>query len=236
MNISLSLNSRRSFLRAGTIAAAGLAGLSLARAQDTKETNSRPKRPKALDAALVNQIVEKAHFNFQEVDRLLKQEPRLVNATWDWGGGDFETALGAASHMGRNDIAQLLLDAGARKDLFYYAMEGNLAVLMPAIDVDPSIVQVPGPHTLSLLYHAAISGNIELTVFLKEHGGMVEDHLLNASVQYGKSYEMTEWLLDNGASYHGQSGFGKKPLAKFARDKGMPEIANLLDARFVGAR
>jgi len=62
----------------------------------------------------------------------------------------------------------------------------------------------------------------------------VEDNSLNASVKYGKSYEMTEWLLDNGAVYRGQAGFGKKSLAVAARDQGQARIADLLDARLVG--
>jgi len=62
----------------------------------------------------------------------------------------------------------------------------------------------------------------------------VEDNSLNASVKYGKSYEMTEWLLDNGSVYRGQTGFGKKPLAVAARDQGQTRIADLLDARLVG--
>jgi hypothetical protein len=43
---------------------------------------------------------------------MLESEPRLLRATWDWGGGDFETALGGAAHMGRRDIAAWLLERG----------------------------------------------------------------------------------------------------------------------------
>ena len=45
-----------------------------------------------------------------------------MNASWDWGGGDWETGLGAAAHMGRRDIAELLLGRGARLDLFAAAI------------------------------------------------------------------------------------------------------------------
>ncbi len=27
-------------------------------------------------------------------------QPALLNAAWDWGGGDFETALAGAAHRG----------------------------------------------------------------------------------------------------------------------------------------
>ena len=59
----------------------------------------------ALDLQLVQEFVGNAHGNFARVKEMLEAEPALVNATWDWGGGDFETALGAASHMGNKPIA-----------------------------------------------------------------------------------------------------------------------------------
>ncbi len=66
--------------------------------------------------------------------RALGDEPRLANATWDWGGGDWESALGAAGHMGRRDIAELLLAHGARLDLFVAAMLGEVEVVRAILD------------------------------------------------------------------------------------------------------
>ena len=40
-----------------------------------------------------------AHGDLQRSKELLELQPGLLNAAWDWGGGDFETALGGASHM-----------------------------------------------------------------------------------------------------------------------------------------
>ena len=64
-------------------------------------------RPPALDPAIVESFVAKAHGDLDGVRALLDEEPALVNATWDWGGGDWETGLGAAAHMGRRDIAHV---------------------------------------------------------------------------------------------------------------------------------
>jgi ankyrin repeat protein len=75
-----------------------------------------------LDAADVEAFVGNAHGDLEEVERLLEREPALLNAAWDWGGGDWETALGAASHMGRRDIAELLIQRGARVDVFASAL------------------------------------------------------------------------------------------------------------------
>ena len=63
----------------------------------------------ALEAKLVQEFVGNAHGDLNRVKELLAQEPTLINSCWDWGGGDFETALGAAAHMGRRDIAEFLI-------------------------------------------------------------------------------------------------------------------------------
>ena len=107
---------------------------------------------------LVQEFVGKAHGDLGRVEELLAQEPGLINATWDWGGGDFETALGAASHMGRKDIATFLLDHGARLDLFTAAMLGNLEIVRAAISAYPDAIQTPGPHGIPLIAHAQIGG------------------------------------------------------------------------------
>ena len=88
-------------------------------AQGEKKTQAAQpaerKRPDPLDHEMVRKFVGISHSKLDEVKAMLEQEPKLVNATWDWGAGDWETALGAASHMGRRDIAEHLLSNGARK-------------------------------------------------------------------------------------------------------------------------
>lgn len=121
------------------------------------------KKP-ALEAALVEEFVGNAHGNLQRVQELLAQEPALVNATWDWGGGDFETALGAASHMGRRDIALFLLDRGARLDIFAAAMLGRLEVVKAALEAFPEALHTAGPHGIPLVTHAEMGGTEAKTV------------------------------------------------------------------------
>jgi hypothetical protein len=113
----------------------------------------------ALDLKLVEEFVGVAHGNFARVKELLEQEPALVNATWDWGGGDFETALGAAAHMGNKPIANFLLEHGARLDIFAAAMLGKLAVVKAALEAYPDAVNTPGPHGIPLYVHAEAGGN-----------------------------------------------------------------------------
>src|SRR6266498_631912 len=47
------------------------------------------------DPAVVEVFVGQAHGDLDRVRDLLRGEPALVNAACDWGGGDWETGLGA---------------------------------------------------------------------------------------------------------------------------------------------
>src|SRR5919204_1313127 len=113
----------------------------------------------SLDSEKVNEIVLKAHGDLDAVRALLAEQPALVNAAWDWGGGDWETALGAASHMGRRDIAELLLDHGARLDLFAAAMLGETEIVRAALAAFPEARDVKGPHGIPLIEHARKGGD-----------------------------------------------------------------------------
>lgn len=112
----------------------------------------------ALEAKLVQEFVGNAHGDLKRVKELLAEEPGLINATWDWGGGDFETALGAASHMGRRDIAEFLLENGARLDIFAAAMLGQLDIVKAALTAYPAAIKTPGPHGIPLMAHAQAGG------------------------------------------------------------------------------
>ena len=116
------------------------------------------ERPPPIASELVNEFVLKAHSDLNRIKELLAQEPKLVNACWDWGGGDFETALGAAAHTGRREIAELLLDSGARMDIFAAAMLGHLDVVKAAITACPQARNAPGAHGIPLMVHAKMGG------------------------------------------------------------------------------
>ena len=72
---------------------------------------------------------------------MLAEEPNLINGAIDWGNGDFETALGGASHMGRRDIAEYLLEHNARMDIFAATMLGQIDIVKAAVAAFPNIVQ-----------------------------------------------------------------------------------------------
>ncbi len=116
------------------------------------------EKPPPLDRELVHEFVLKAHSDLAAVERLLEQSPELVNSAWDWGGGDWETGLGAASHVGRREIAQFLLERGARMDIFAAAMLGETEVVRAMLAASPKVSDALGPHGIPLIRHAEAGG------------------------------------------------------------------------------
>jgi hypothetical protein len=114
--------------------------------------------PPALDSNLVREFVANAHADLGAVRNTLAEHPTLANAAWDWGGGDWETGLGAAAHMGRRDIAELLLAHGARIDLFAAAMLGEVEIVRAMLAAQPELREAKGPHTIPLRAHAEAGG------------------------------------------------------------------------------
>jgi hypothetical protein len=110
------------------------------------------------DLALAKEIVLVSHNNLDKVKELLGIRPALANAAWESGFGDWESALGAASHMGRRDIAELLINNGASPTLFSAAMMGQLDVVKALIAARPGSEKLLGPHSIPLLSHARAGG------------------------------------------------------------------------------
>lgn len=116
------------------------------------------EKPSAIDPQKVEAFVANAHGDIDAVRALLAEEPELVNAAWDWGGGDWETGLGAAAHMGRRQIALLLLEHGARLDLFAAAMLGYFDIVSAVLADFPAMRDAAGPHGIPLVEHARAGG------------------------------------------------------------------------------
>ncbi len=110
----------------------------------------------AIDDDRVSEMVGASHSKIDRVKELLRDRPELAKASWDWGFGDWESALGAASHVGRRDIAELLMSYGARPDIFTFAMLGALDAVEGMVAAAPGIQSKPGPHGITLLRHAQI--------------------------------------------------------------------------------
>lgn len=153
--MTTSENNRRQFLKSIAASALILPSWPLLAQQ---------QRPDALKGELVKDFVIKGHNDLEGTKKLLEESPGLLNAAWDWGGGDFETALGGAGHMGRADIAEYLISKGARMDIFVASMLGKLDIVKGIAAAYPEVLNSRGPHTLSLVFHAEKGGPKALAV------------------------------------------------------------------------
>lgn len=113
-----------------------------------------------LDPQLVQDFVRAAHGNLDKVTALVGEHPTLANAAWDWGGGDWESGLGAAAHTGRREIAEFLLARGARMDVFAAAMLGHLDLVRAYLSAMPDALTAAGPHGIPLITHAKMGGDL----------------------------------------------------------------------------
>ena len=115
------------------------------------------KKPQ-INRQFVQDFVIYAHFDLDMTKKLLDKESAVINAMMDWGGGDWESGLGGASHMGRRDIVEFLLERGARIDLFCAAMMGQLEAIKAFLTLQPKLIDARGPHGFSLHFHAQVGG------------------------------------------------------------------------------
>jgi hypothetical protein len=141
------LVSRRSFLAAASTLIPAAAAADVIRADFPSH-----------EPELVQEMVVVSHNNFARVKELVGRQPALAKVSFDWGFGDWETPIDAASHMGNREIAEFLIANGARPTLFSAAMLGQLDVVKAAIAASAGVQRVKGPHSITLLRHAIAGG------------------------------------------------------------------------------
>jgi hypothetical protein len=130
------------------------------------------ENPPPIAGDLVKEFVIAGHGNIQKVKEMLAQQPNLLNAVWDWGEGDYESAIEGAGHVGNREIAEFLLSQGARLNVFAAAMLGRIDIVRSTLTAFPGIKTSKGPHGLMLLHHATKGGDQarEVLEYLKEIG------------------------------------------------------------------
>ena len=121
--------------------------------------NSHKAEVEPLPQEKVKQFVIAGHGKFDEVKTMLVEFPTLLYATWDWGNGDFETALEGAGHVGNKEIANYLIGLGARTNLFVLTMLGKTSIVKNFLDTFPQYLSARGPHGLTFLHHAQKGGD-----------------------------------------------------------------------------
>lgn len=157
----------------------------------SKSTNSDiPKHWPNIDPEIVAEVVGKSHFNLERVKELVDARPELARSVWEWRFGDFESAIGAASHVGRRDIVLYLMSKGARPSIFTFAMLGAYETVKSMVTFAPGIQKTMGPHGISLLDHAYYGERMKDKMTAKEFDGVKRtiDYLESLGNAGGEKY------------------------------------------------
>jgi hypothetical protein len=149
--------SRRTMLSAATLFLGPTLAQASADAVAAPSSGLSPSFP-TQDPEVVKEMVTVAHGNVARVKELVGRQQTLAKASWDWGFGDWESALGAASHVGNREIAEFLVANGARPSIFSAAMLGQLDVVKAFVAASPGVQRIKGPHSITLLSHATAGG------------------------------------------------------------------------------
>jgi hypothetical protein len=157
---------RNSFIKKGFISSLGL-GLVPTLTFGASQNDSKPYK-----VELVKEFVLAGHFNLDKVKNMLNDYPNLIYSRYDWGNGDFEEAIEGAGHKGNKEVANYLIEKGARVNLFVLTMLGKTNLVKPTLEAYPNLIFSKGPHGLTLLHHAEIGGeeSKELYDYLQEKG------------------------------------------------------------------
>ena len=136
----------------------------------SQNESSNPEEP--LPVELVKEFVVAGHGDLEKVKTMLEQTPNLLYVKYDWGSGDYESAIEGASHLGKRAIAEYLIESGARPNLFTLTMLGKTNLVVPILEAYPSLIQAKGAHGFTLLHHAKVGGeqSAELFEYLQEKG------------------------------------------------------------------
>lgn len=174
-----------------------------------------------------HELVANAHGNLERVRELLDAHPELANARYaSWN----ESPLEAAAHTGGQEMAELLLSRGATPIHVAWAMLGRRDELAAMLESDPTLAETPGAHGIGLLYHAALSSNIQTLDAAWNAGARAGlDKTLHAAVQ-ARSPDALRWGLAHGAAPDARNMRGQTPL-EAAQERGWDEGAALLNGR-----
>lgn len=176
----------------------------------------------------IDAFVAACHGDLETVQSTLEDHPELINARSSLD----ESPLGAAAHVGDQEIAGYLISRGAEMDICAAAMLGDIETLGEFLDENPEMARSSGAHGIPVLFHAAAGGSVEAAEILLEHGAdMVtitgpESAAVNIAAARGH-FAMARWLVDRGAPTDVTDFQGKTPIER-AEEAGFEEIAGMI--------
>jgi RNA polymerase sigma factor (sigma-70 family) len=172
---------------------------------DLVEDSLREKRPSRdeLFATRVIEILKAARSgDASRVQHLLEQDPRLLTARDPLGN----TALILAVNSGNNEIAELLLAAGVKPDIYEAASIGRTELVAAFLNDDPSLLDSYSREGFTALALAAHFGHLETLQHLISSGGninAVSKHAMNVTplhaALFGRRLEAAKVLVAAGA-------------------------------------
>lgn len=175
----------------------------------------------------INEFVMAAHHDLDKVRTLLAQTPALIDENADW----FETPIEAATHVGRTDIINFLMENGAELDICAAAFLGRIDEVQTMLTDDPGLYEAVGAHNIPVLYYPVIGGHNHIAQVLYDAGAAVntDDGVtspLHGAALFGQT-DMARWLLAHDANPYSTDYDGKTALDR-AEERGETEIAALI--------
>jgi ankyrin repeat protein len=171
-----------------------------------------------------NQFIIDCHADLETVKKKAAAKPGLAHA---YNPETDESALGAAAHIGRKDIAEFLLESGAQLDIAAAAMLGRREDVQAFLEKDSNLATSGGAHGIPIAFHAALGGDVEIAQLLLDNGaGEALKNALLGAVHMNR-VEMARWLLDHGAITDAKDFEGRTAL-QMAEARGFDEIAAML--------
>lgn len=155
---------RKSFLQYSAITIGGLLLPQFVKGQQ------QPEKPQPIRLEIAKEFVGVCHSNIDRVREMLENDKQLLHVSYDWGGGDYESGIEAAGHVGNKEIAAYLMQQGARYNIYLGAMLGHLDVVKFILSNQPQLLNSKGPHGFTLLHHARQGEAKEVETYLLSMG------------------------------------------------------------------
>jgi len=117
------------------------------------------EKPAAINLEIVKEFVGVSHSKIDRVKEMLESNHLLLHVSYDWGGGDYESGIEAAGHVGNTEIANYFLSKGARYNIYLACMLGHLDTVKNVLTFNPGLLNSKGPHGFTMLHHANKGGD-----------------------------------------------------------------------------